>query len=262
MNQPSIPLDIGVREMMGWQDSIKKDFKFSFQDTGASNISKKIVRIVNFFKKRAGKKSNVVAGAYIPKDKTVQVLLDAFKANADDPEFSDEELIDVMSDTLTHEYIHKLTMEDPVFVREFDEWKKKFGGRFSMLPTMKYYSAQELLAYGMMNDQVQALNSMRNHKYVSQEVRDAADKFVEEIKAEAKKNDMKASQYLRESGINPRMKVFEFLAADKEVEKSDDGLPMWFNSLKMAGAVTSTSSGTKPLFNVRYSGRKEDDEEE
>ena len=44
-----------------------------------------------------------------------------------------------------------------------------------------------------------------------------------------------------------------------------DGLPKWFNSLKMAGAVTTTASGTKPLFNVSYSGRKkrdEDDEEE
>ena len=41
-----------------------------------------------------------------------------------------------------------------------------------------------------------------------------------------------------------------------------DGLPKWFNSLKMAGAVTTTASGSEPLFNVSYSGREDDDEEE
>ena len=134
MNQPSVPPDSGVHGMMEWQNSIRKDFKFSLQDTGAPNIYKKIIRILNFFNKKAGKKPNTMEGLYVGKDKMAQVLLDAFKARADDPEFSDEELIDVMSDVLTHEYIHKITMEDPVFVREFDEWKKKFGGRFSILP--------------------------------------------------------------------------------------------------------------------------------
>lgn len=42
----------------------------------------------------------------------------------------------------------------------------------------------------------------------------------------------------------------------------------WFNLLRMAGAVTTTSSATEPLFNVRYGGKKrgkkepEEDEDE
>ena len=38
----------------------------------------------------------------------------------------------------------------------------------------------------------------------------------------------------------------------------------WFNILRAEGAVTSTSPGTKALFNVRYSPkkRKKDDEED
>ena len=58
-----------------------------------------------------------------------------------------------------------------------------------------FLEAQELLAFGMMDDQVKALDGMMRHKYVSQEVRDAANKFVKEIRAEAKKNDMKATQF-------------------------------------------------------------------
>ena len=30
----------------------------------------------------------------------------------------------------------------------------------------------------------------------------------------------------------------------------------WFNLLRMAGAVTTTSSATAPLFNVKYGGGK------
>ena len=269
MNQPSVPPDSGVHGMMEWQNSIRKDFKFSFEDTGAPNLYKRIFRIVNSFMEKAGKKPNRMYGVYVPQDKTAQVLLDAFKAKADDPEFSDEKLIDVMSDTLTHEYVHKITNEDPVFVREFDEWKKKFGGRFSILPKLKFSSAQELLAFGMMDDQVQALDGMIQHPMVEQKVKDAANKFLQGIRTEAKKNDMKATQFLRESGINPRMKVFEFLAADKEVKKSDDR-ESWFNVLlmeteKAAGAVTTTAPATSALFNGSYSRRKKrdkDDEEE
>jgi len=145
----------------------------------------------------------------------------------------------------------------------FYAWKKKFGGRFSILPRMKKYNnAQELLAFGMMDDQLIALGTMAQHPVVDKNIRNAAGKLYNDIIAESKKNDAKANEELRKLRINPRIKMWEFLSAGKEVEKSDDGLPTWFNSLKMAGAVTSTSSGTKPLFNVRYSGRKEDDEEE
>ena len=263
MNQPSIPLDIGVREMMVWQDSIKKDFKFSMQDTGISKWAKMVYRAVNHFLEKRGEDPIDPAGIYTKRDGAVQVLLGSINTLVEDPNFSEEKLVDVISDILTHEYTHKITMEEPDIVREFDEWKKKFGGRFSILPRMKKFNnAQELLAFGMMDNQMAALGTMAQHPAVDKNIRNAAGKLYNDIMAESKKNDAKANQELRKLRINPRIKMWEFLSAGKEVEKSDDSLPTWFNSLKMAGAVTSTSSGTKPLFNVRYSRRKKDDEEE
>ena len=270
MNQPSVPSDNGVHGMMGWQNSIRKDFKFSIQDTGAPKWRKMIFKAINYFLKRAGEEPIEPAGVYTKSDGVAQVLLGSINTLAQDANFSEEKLVDVISDVLTHEYTHKITMEEPDIVREFDEWKKKFGGRFSILPRMKKFSnAQELLAFGMMDDQMTALGAMAQHPSVDKNVQNAAGKLYNDIMAESKKNDAKANQELNKLRINPRIKMWEFLSAGKEVKKSDDR-ESWFDVLlmeteKAAGAVTTTAPATSALFNVSYSRRKKrdkDDEEE
>ena len=269
MNQPSVPQDSGVYGMMEWENSIRKDFKFSIQDTGAPKWRKMLFKAINYFLKKAGEEPLEPLGIYT-KDGVAQVLLGSpIRELAEDPNFPEERLVDVISDILTHEYTHKITMEEPDIIREFDEWKKKFGGRFSILPRMKkFYNAQELLAHGMMDDQLTALGFMVEHPSVDEDIRNAAAKIYDDIMAESKKNDAKANQELNKLRINPRIKMWEFLSAGDKVEKSDDR-ESWFDVLlmeteKAAGAVTTASPATSALFNVSYSGRKkrDDDEEE
>ena len=253
---------------MSYFDPIRKDFQFQLGGKAG-----KVLRGINWFLKQINKPPITMAGVYKPNTGEATVFLNAFTKLMDNPEVSEEKVVDLLSDTLTHEYLHKITMEDPVFAREWQEWKKANTSNF-VHAKMKDANAQELVAYGMMDNEIQALDGLSQHYSVDDNIREAAAKVVSELRTKAKENDMKTIAWAKEHGITPRLKMWEFVEASNKgtnvniskfdslhhsatmqgsVNADDDS---WFNILRMGGAVTTTATGTSTLFNNKTGGGK------
>ena len=207
-------------------DPIRKDFKFQM-----GGKTGKALKALNWFRKKINKPPIILGGRHRGKETTV--FLNAFKPYMDNPNFSEERVVDLLSDVLTHEYLHKITMEDPVFAKEWQEWKKANSSN-PISGKIKDINAQELVANGMMDNQMKALRDMSEHFAVDDKIREAASKVFQDISRQAKENSMKTNQWAKENGINPRLKMWEFLEAsnkDANVKKSDDNF-LWFDVLK------------------------------
>ena len=254
---------------MNYFDPIRKNFQVGT----VGGITGKILRAINWFRGKMNKEPINMTGGYNRKTGELNVYLGTLKNVYDNPEFSEDALVDIISDTLTHEYLHKVTMEDPVFAREWKKWvRSKTNNPISA--RLKDDHAQELVAHGMMDNQMMALRQMSEHFAVEPPVREAANKVYQDVLRQAKQNDMKTNQWAKENGINPRLKMWEFLEASNKADNQDvskfDSLhhsatmqgslstddDSWFNILRMGGAVTSTSSGTSALFNNKTGGGK------
>ena len=253
---------------MDYFDPIRKDFQI--KPTGLQGL---VIRGVNWFRNKINKLPINVGGSYNPRTGEATVFLNNFKALMDNPEVSEERVVELLSDTLTHEYLHKITNEDPDFVREWIDWKNSNSNN-SIHARLKDANAQELIAYGMMAEEIRALQAMTVHPSLDDNIREAAARVVKELIEKSKDSNLKATQWARENGINPRLKMWEFVeAANKDtsvnvskfdslhsgaiqqglVPASDDS---WFNILRMGGAVTSSASGTSALFNNKSIGGK------
>ena len=258
---------------MNYFDPIRKDFQVK-PNWSNSGIVGKFVQGVNWFIKKfniRGGEPLTMFGVY--HNEVAYAFLNAFKQYMDDPRWKEERVVDLISDTLTHEYVHKITREDPELAREFKEWKKANSSN-PIVAAQKDTNAQEIIAFGMMDEEIRALGAMSTHPAVADEIKEAAAKVVKELMEKSKDSDLRATQWARENGINPRLKMWEFLeAANKAtsvnvrkfdslhsgaiqqglVPASDDS---WFNILRMGGAVTSSSAGTSALFNNKSIGGK------
>jgi hypothetical protein len=253
---------------MNYFDPIRKDFQM--KPTGLQGLA---IRGINWFRNKINKPPMRLGGAYNPRTGEATAFLNNFKALMDNPEVSEERVVELISDILTHEYLHKIISEDPNFIREWIDWKNNNSNN-SIHARMKESNAQELIAYGMMAEEIRALQGMANHFSVDGDIREAAAKVVKELIEKSKDSDLRATQWARENGINPRLKMWEFLeAANKAtsvnvrkfdslhsgaiqqglVPASDD---TWFNILRMGEAVTSSASGTSALFNNKSIGGK------
>jgi len=253
---------------MNYFDPIRKDFQI--KPTGLQGA---VIRGINWFRNKINKPPIGVGGSYHTRTGETTVFLNSFKPLMDNPEVSEERVVELLSDTLTHEYLHKITSEDPEFVKEWKKWRKDNSSN-PIHSKIKHNNAQELVAYGMMAEEIRALQGMANHFSVDDDIREAAAKVVKELIEKSKDSNLKATQWARENGINPRLKMWEFVeAANKNtnvnvskfdslhsgaiqqglVPASDDS---WFNILRMGAAVTSSASGTSALFNNKSIGGK------
>jgi len=258
---------------MNYFDPIRKDFQMK-PNWSNSGIMGKFVQGVNWFIKKFNYKGGEPLTMYgVYHNEVATAFLNAFKKYMDDPQWKEERVVDLISDTLTHEYVHKITREDPEFAREFKEWKKANSSN-PIVAAQKDTHAQEIIAFGMQDEEIRALSFMSMHPHVPDKIQEAAAKVVKELMEKSKDSDLRATQWARENGINPRLKMWEFVeAANKNtnvnvskfdslhsgaiqqglVPASDD---TWFNILRMGGAVTSSTSGTSALFNNKSIGGK------
>ena len=254
---------------MNYFDPIRKNFQVGT----VGGITGKIYSAINWFRSKMNKEPLNMIGGYTPSTGDVNIYLNTLKPVYDNPEFSEDDLVDIISDTLTHEYLHKVTMEDPVFAREWKEWTKNHTNN-PITARIKDVNAQELIAHGMMDNQIAALKLMSGHPSVDKPIRVAALKVFEDVSREARENNMRTNRWAKENGISPRLKMWEFVEASNKADNQNvskfDSLhhsatmqgslstddDSWFNILRMGGSVTSTSSGTSALFNNKTGGGK------
>jgi hypothetical protein len=243
---------------MNYFDIVRKDF------THKLPIG---MRVLNWFRKKAGKKEILYSGFHQNTlwRKFTGVYLAAFKKMANMPEINDMIIIEYMSDTITHEYIHKITKEHGIN-EEWMEWLDQFS-TLQIIP--KYRNAQEIVAFGMMKDRLHAMSIMGQHPRVTPEIRKKISNAYKETYRKVKNEEIQIGDWLDEHGVPPNTKMFHFkrmqdtikrinTSTDASVSKWDitDLNSSWFDTFKMTGAVTSTSSGTTALFNNRTGGGK------